>query len=126
MDLRNTGKQSSGHGRPGESNVLVDRRRPGRMNDINPALYDLLLGNQVDGTELSSLIAKDRSNTFAGGDLVEDNLREARGVLSALIISVMIWALIFGFLAFVFDIFNSSEMAIIRRSGERMTVTPWC
>ncbi|GAA5263994.1 hypothetical protein ACOSOMT5_P2919 [Acidiphilium sp. MT5] len=55
---------------------------------------------------MSSLIAKDRSNNFAGDGLVEDNLREARGVLSALIISVMIWALIFGFLAFIFDIFN--------------------
>jgi hypothetical protein len=77
-------------------------------------------------TALSSLIAKDRSNNFADDGLVKDNLREAQGVLRALIISVMILALIFGFLAFVFDIFNSSEMAIIRRSGERMTVTPWC
>ena len=106
MDSRNRDKQSFGHGRPGESNVLVDRRRPGRMNDINPALYDLLRGNRVDGTELSSLIAKDRSNNFADDGLVKDNLREAQGVLRALIISVMIWALIFGFLAFIFDIFN--------------------
>jgi hypothetical protein len=77
-------------------------------------------------TALSSLIAKDRSSNFADGGLVKDNLKEAQGVLRALIIFVMIFALIFRFLAFVFDVFNSSEMAIVRRSGERMTVTLWC
>jgi hypothetical protein len=102
MDLRNRGFERPSHSRPGDTTGLWDRRRPGRINDINPALYDLLRGTAADRLTSNDFIRKNIPNNFCGDHLEEDNLREARGILNAVVISVLLWALFFGILLTIY------------------------
>lgn len=102
MDLRNRENERRNQSRLSEGNVLPDRRRPGRINDINPALYGLLRGNRVDGYESNDLISKNIPNKFYGECPDEDKIRETRGILNAIAISLLLWALIFGIFSLVF------------------------
>jgi hypothetical protein len=102
MDLRNRGLERPSQPRPEVPTGLSDRRRPGRMNKINPALYDLLRGTAVDGLKSNDLIRKNIPNNFCGEHIEEDNLREARGILNAVATSLLLWALIFGILLTIY------------------------
>jgi hypothetical protein len=64
--------------------VLEDRRRPGRQNDANPELIDLLRGS----ADSRLLAAADEDDTSP--------MATSRGIRKAILLSVPIWALAIG------------------------------
>jgi hypothetical protein len=61
---------------------FVERRRPGRVNNTNPALIALLRGTSAAG---DTAVEPDEADTTI------DNLAAARGIMFGAVIGAMVW-----------------------------------
>lgn len=71
--------------------ALTERRRPGRRNDVHPALIPLLRGQVLPPPGPDLLWAPRRPGQFKEGD----DLGPARGIGLGVLISLAFWGVVF-------------------------------
>lgn len=92
------------------SDLLHDRRRPGRLKNPNPALIALMRGQSIYAPDGHSLLPNihtlpddaappsaphtDIENDLENG--IRDDLRAPRGIITGLAISILLWAAMIG------------------------------
>jgi hypothetical protein len=87
-----------GSGRPEDDGATkLSRRRPGRRQDVHPALIPLLRGAATLDIKDPAPFVEDAPASLQGVDADKDDLSPARGILLGVALSVPIWiVLIFG------------------------------
>ena len=88
IDGSGTGSTEAG------ASTWISRRRPGRRDDVHPALIPLLRGTvSLKGDGEPDIIA-DAPMAAESMDLQKDPLAPARGIIFGLALSVPIWAVL--------------------------------
>lgn len=71
----------------------VDRRRPGRSEDVSPPLLPLLRFKPL-ATQVEALHDLEAKPADAVWDEDDDDLRASRGILFGVVVAGLVWALI--------------------------------
>jgi len=83
----------------GSQLTTVDRRRPGRVQNVSPELLPLLRKPVPDAAEVEALLLEPSADPQAAPELgidVDNPLAPARGLLAAVALSVPMWLIIVG------------------------------
>lgn len=88
---------SRGQRQPPDDNTLADRRRPGRMANVNPELIPLLRQSHRESASPSletapGKVAEGQGISFDEQDA--DDLAPARGIMLAIVLGGLIWLVI--------------------------------
>ncbi len=88
------------------SDVLHDRRRPGRLRNPNPALIPLMRGQSINPPkdDISPPNIRTLPDDYAAAfapepdthDVLHDDLRAARGIITGLALSILLWGVLIG------------------------------
>jgi hypothetical protein len=81
-------------GTENEAELLNDRRRPGRIDEINPSLVGLFRGTPI--IDPDGALHQPRA-TEAGeklSQMSQDDLKPSRGIMNAILISSGLWLVI--------------------------------
>jgi hypothetical protein len=77
-----------------DAGSMISRRRPGRRDDVHPALIPLLRGTVTPDSDDGPGIIADAPMAAESMDLEKDGLAPARGIIFGLVLSVPIWAVL--------------------------------
>jgi hypothetical protein len=77
-----------------DADTRISRRRPGRRDDVHPALIPLLRGTVSPNSDAEADIIADAPLAAESMEAEKDGLAPARGIIFGIALSVPIWAVL--------------------------------